>query len=63
MGLFILDVETFDVHLKHNAENRVIFIHYIRTKPKFQQVILDQCRQEYMEEGLKKTIAYFEKII
>lgn len=54
LGLFIIDVATFEIRINNMGVEEKVFIHYFRTKPKFGEFEFNNALQLNIEEGLEK---------
>jgi glutamate dehydrogenase len=54
LGLFIIDVATFETRINHSGVEVKVFIHYFRTKPKSGEFTFNNTLQLNLEEGLEK---------
>ena len=54
LGLFIIDVATFETKINHSGVEVKVFIHYFRTKPKSGEFTFNNTLQLNLEEGLEK---------
>lgn len=54
LGLFIIDVATFEIPINHLGKEQKVYIHYFRTRPKFSDLVFSNELRVNLEEGLEK---------
>ena len=54
LGLLLIDLETLEININHHGKEKKLYVHNVRTQPKFSELVLHNNLCFNLEEGLEK---------